>query len=85
MPPRRPAGKYAQRVPLFVHARTMTPVFCTEHRGRRGASRRFRGGSRRAPPRVPTPEVAMTDLSILVVTAALFGAAFFFVRLCERM
>jgi hypothetical protein len=33
----------------------------------------------------PKEEVAMTDLSIIVITAALFGAALFFVRLCERM
>jgi len=27
----------------------------------------------------------MIDLSIVVITAALFGAALYFVRLCERM
>jgi hypothetical protein len=28
---------------------------------------------------------SMTDLLIVALTAALFGAAFYFVRLCERM
>ena len=30
-------------------------------------------------------EVSMTDLLIVALTAVLFGAAFYFVRLCERM
>jgi hypothetical protein len=46
---------------------------------------RFQRGARHAVRQGPKKEVAMTDLSIVVLTAALFGAAFFFVRLCERM
>jgi hypothetical protein len=30
-------------------------------------------------------EVSMTDLLIVALSAALYGAAFYFVRLCERM
>ncbi len=54
-------------------------------RVRLASLRRFGCGSGHAMRQGPTEEVAMTDLSIVIVTAVLFGAAFFFVRLCERM
>jgi hypothetical protein len=73
----------AQSVRALAHERR--PHLARRGTGGRPRSRHFGRGSRRALRRGPTEEVAMTDLSIIVVTAALFGAAFFFVRLCERM
>jgi len=71
---------------LRAPAHDVRPDFA---RPERAPPARFRPASRVARAmqsvRPPRKEVAMTDLSIIVITAALFGAALFFVRLCERM